>query len=463
MEFKTSIETYEIGPKPDPSDVTVTAAYANGVLTVTVLRKANQRALQIAAPIYLPSGTGPFPAVIGMALAPGSGTGSLPSDIFTSRNIARIDYVHNEVTEYAAGQQVPHAADPFYFLYPEFSVPGNAGQYSAWAWGVSRLIDGLQIAAKQLVAPLPIDTRHLAVTGCSYAGKMALFAGAFDERVALTIAQESGGGGAPAWRVSQGIEPPGTVEKIDNTDGSWFMQGMKTQFAGDKVYKLPHDHHELMALVAPRALLVTGNTDFTWLSNRSNYVSSRAAQEIYETLGVPDRFGFYIDGGHGHCAVPAAQIPAISAFVDKFLLGRDANTAVAVYPQTDAFTQLDYRAWMPWSDRTPPTIGSLTASPDALKNPTHRMVAVTLTAAVTDDADPSPTTRIVAVTSSEAAAGLGTDDLSPDWEITGAMTVNLRAERYSLAGRLYTITIESRDRAGNASTRTVTVSVPRGQ
>lgn len=460
-EFKTSIETYEIGPKPDPSDVTVTAAYANGVLSVTVLRKANQRALTITAPIYLPSGSGPFPAVIGMALAPGSGTGSLPSDVFTSRNIARIDYVHNEVTEYAAGQQVPHAGDPYFFLYPEYSVPGNVGQYSAWSWGVSRLIDGIQIAASQLASPLPIDAKHLAVTGCSYAGKMALFAGALDERVALTIAQESGGGGAPAWRVSQGIEPNGSVEKIDNTDGSWFMQGMKTQFAGDRVYKLPHDHHELMALVAPRALLVTGNTDFTWLSNRANYVSSRAAKAVYETLGVGDRFGFYIDGGHGHCAVPDAQVPVISAFVDKFLLGRDANTSVAVYPQTPAFTDLDYASWMPWSDRTPPTFQSLTASPDEISPPNHRMVPVTLTASVSDAVDPAPVTRVVAVSSSEAATGLGSGDVGPDWEITGPMSVDLRAERFAKTGRVYTITVESRDRSGNASTRTVMVAVPR--
>ena len=52
---------------------------------------------------------------------------------------------------------------------------------------------------------LPIDLKHIAVTGCSYAGKMALFAGAFDERVALTIAQESGGGGATSWRYSHSV------------------------------------------------------------------------------------------------------------------------------------------------------------------------------------------------------------------------------------------------------------------
>src|SRR5438132_1044951 len=187
-----------------------------------------------------------------MSLTPSTGinTCSLPSSVFSSRPIATVDFVHDDVTQYAAGQQIDHSGDPFYLLYPELCAGtctgtlNNSGQYAAWSWGVSRIIDGLGIVAHQAVSPLPIDVNHLAVTGCSYAGKMALFAGAFDERVALTIAQENGGGGAPAWRVSQDIEPAGTVEKIDNTDGSWFINGMKTQFKGDLVHKLPHDHHE---------------------------------------------------------------------------------------------------------------------------------------------------------------------------------------------------------------------------
>jgi hypothetical protein len=343
-EIKASIETFEIGPKPDPSEVDVTASFAGGVLTVHVTRKSNQRSVTLASPIHLPSGDGPFPAVIGMAFRPGQGTGSLPADIFTSRNVARIDFLHDQVTTYGFGGQGARTDDPYFQLYPEYSAPGNVGQYSAWSWGVSRLIDGLAIASRQAVDPLPIDPKRLAVTGCSYAGKMALFAGAFDERVALTIAQESGGGGAPAWRVSHGIEPDGSVEKIDNTNGTWFIQEMKSQFSGDNVHKLPHDHHELMAMVAPRALLVTGNTDFTWLSNRSAYVSARAAHEVYRTFGIGNRFGFYIDGGHGHCAIPATQRPAIEAFVDRFLLNREVSTDVQTHP----YPAVDYLQWMPW-------------------------------------------------------------------------------------------------------------------
>lgn len=61
----------------------------------------------------------------------------------------------------------------------------------------------------------------MAVSGCSFAGKMALFAGAFDERIALTIAQEPGGGGVDAWRVSETL---GNVETLGRTSYAWFWR-----------------------------------------------------------------------------------------------------------------------------------------------------------------------------------------------------------------------------------------------
>jgi hypothetical protein len=267
--------------------------------------------------------------------------------VLSSRPVATVDFVHNQVTTYGGGDKTNN---PFYLMYPELKAPGGAvasdsGQYAAWAWGVSRLIDGIEIASRQAVNPLPIDPKYLAVNGCSYAGKMALFAGAFDERIALTIPSESGGGGAPAWRVSQQIEGDRVVEALTHTDRRWFASQL-FQFSGNHVYKLPHDHHELMAMVAPRALIETGNTNFLWLSNKANYVSARATQQVYETLGIGDRFGFIIDGGHNHCAVPASQVPLLADFVDKFLLGiTGIDTNVRVHPYGDQF---DYQRWTAW-------------------------------------------------------------------------------------------------------------------
>jgi hypothetical protein len=360
-EIKAAIEQYEIGPKPDCSDCTITATYvppvagtagARGVLTVVVTR--NGKSLTLTSGVFIPTGMGdgPFPALIPMTFFPrptGANPGSLPADLITSRPIATVDFVHNQVTAFGGAD---HSVDPFYQLYPELcagtctGAVSNSGQYAAWSWGVSRLIDGIEIAARQAVDPLPIDMKHVGATGCSYAGKMALVAGAFDERIALTIPQESGGGGAPAWRITRAIEAYGASEDIQRTNYNWFA-GQMRQFAGDNGYKLPTDHHELMGMVAPRALLVTGNTDFHWLSNRSNYITSRATQKIYGTFGIGDRFGFYIDGGHGHCAIPPAQAPAVAAYLDRFLLGDETvDTNVAVHP----YPGLDYRRWTAWWD-----------------------------------------------------------------------------------------------------------------
>lgn len=326
-EIKAEIEHYEIGVKPDRPE-NITASYSNGKLTVVI--SVDGRTLTLISNVILPEGEGPFPAVIGV----NSPSGSMPAEIFSSRNIARITFSHDQVTTYGG----PSTSDPYYRLYPDLN-PDNTGQYSAWAWGVSRLIDGLELVQDVL----PIDTKHLAVTGCSYAGKLALFAGAFDERIALTISQESGGGGYTTWRYSDVINRTESVETLGKTDYNWFKNSM-SQFA-NSVNKLPHDHHELMAMVAPRALFVTGNPGWVWLADESGHVGSNAAKEVWNALGVPDRFGYSLVGGHNHCAVPEDQTPEIEAFVEKFLLGNDTvNTNVATSPYNTNLTP-----WITWS------------------------------------------------------------------------------------------------------------------
>jgi hypothetical protein len=85
-----------------------------------------------------------------------------------------------------------------------------------------------------------------------------------------------------------------------------------------------------------------------WLGDESGHVGSNAAKEIWKALGVPDRFGYSIVGGHSHCAVPTSQIPEIEAFVDKFLLGNTAvNTDISTTPY-----HTDLSKWITWE--TPP-------------------------------------------------------------------------------------------------------------
>ncbi|MBN2523107.1 MAG: T9SS type A sorting domain-containing protein [Bacteroidales bacterium] len=324
-EIKAEIEHYEIGLKPDRPD-TISAFYANDTLTVHVVK--NGDTLTLISPVILPEGEGPFPAVIGIGLP----SGFIPADIFTSRDIAQIEFNYTQVMAHTQSR----GHEPINKLYPDLIY---MGAYSAWSWGVSRLIDGLELVS----GDLPIDLEHLAITGCSFAGKMALFAGAFDERIALTIAQESGGGGAAAWRVSETL---GAVETLGSTSHAWFIEDM-FQFAGRNVSKLPHDHHELMAMVAPRALFVIGNPSYIWLADESGYVSCEAAKRVWENFGIEDRFGYSIVSDPNHCfPFPAAHKPRVEAFVDKFMLGDTlVNTDIAVHPYADYVIPAYWTEW----------------------------------------------------------------------------------------------------------------------
>lgn len=294
------------------------------VVTVTV----NGESLKIHCPLIMPEGDGPFPAIIGIS----SAAGSLPREIFSSRNIAMVGFPFAEVMAH----QQNRGSEPINALYPEYV---EMGAYAAWPWGVSRVIDALEILGPEVTG---IDTSHLAISGCSFAGKMALWAGAFDERIRLTIAQEPGGGGAAAWRVSETL---GYVETLGRTDYHWFKESMR-QFSEENTARLPMDHHELCALVFPRALLVFGNTDYEWLADEAGYVSCQAARKVWEYFGVEDRMGFSIQGGHGHCQLPKEEWPELEAFVDRFLLDKeDVNTTVMTAPM---FADVDLDKWINW-------------------------------------------------------------------------------------------------------------------
>jgi len=266
---------------------------------------------------YPQQGLPPYPVMIGTSMI------ALPRQLFADRPIATMTFHEKQVNDY--GQWGPHherGEHPFDRLYPELK---DNGAYSQWAWGLSRIIDALQLLGPEVTR---IDTEHIGVTGCSYAGKMALYCGAFDERVCLTIAQEPGGGGAASWRASHELTLEGkNVEDIDKTDYHWFLASQREHFRGDSVYRLPYDQHELCAMVCPRALLLLGNPDYEWLADASMLVSARAAVKVWERFAISDRMGWSIVSGHGHCQLPERQFPEVQAFIDRFLLGRPVDTS----------------------------------------------------------------------------------------------------------------------------------------
>jgi hypothetical protein len=326
-EIRKDIERYEIGTKPPPP--MVAATLSGNTLSVRVTTSAGN--ITITSTVGMASGTTPHCVAIGM-----NGNSSLIS------GCVQVPFMHNQVVTYSQNS-TQMQSDPFYKVYPE--AWGKVGNYAAWSWGISRIIDGLD----QVKTQLNIDMTKIGVHGCSYAGKMALFGGAFDERVALTVAQESGGGGITSWRTSQqfttrtGIN----VEKIDNTNFGWFLSSMRTL----SPFRLPHDHHELIAMIAPRAVIALGNPEYDWLGDESGYKSVVAAKEVWKALGVEANIGYDFTGNHAHCAAPTSEVNSTNAFVNKFLKGQTATTSIAIQPNRSQF-QLSTTEAINWQTPT---------------------------------------------------------------------------------------------------------------
>ena len=314
-EISNMIQHYGIGTKPTVPEGSVKAKMSGDTLIVDVT--VNGQTLTLSSTISYPKvGKPTYALMIGTSML------ALPRQLFNDRPIAIMNYREKQVNDYGQmGRYHERGEHNFDRLYPELK---NNGAYSEWAWGLSRLIDGLQQLGPEVTK---IDIKHIGVSGCSYAGKMALYCGAFDERIALTIAQEPGGGGAAAWRTSHESTLKGkNLEDLDKTDYHWFMESQKENFHGDSVYRLPYDQHELCTMVCPRALLLLGNPDYEWLADGSMVVSAKAAKEVWNFFGIGDRFGYSIVEGHGHCQLPEKQFPEVQAFIDKFLLGKETDT-----------------------------------------------------------------------------------------------------------------------------------------
>lgn len=330
-EVNKQAQVYELGEKPDRATANVNASATNTNIAVTVQDAG--KTISFNASIQLPTtGTAPYPAMITM------GGSSLNNTALLNRGVAIINFPNNDIAEQTDGSS--RGKGKFYTLY---GTGHGAGAMSAWAWGVSRLIDALEKtpAAK-------IDASHLGMTGCSRNGKGALIAGATDERIMLTIPQESGSGGSALWRVSDAQRSAGqNVQTLSEITGEnvWFRSSF-SQF-NNTANKLPFDHHQILGMVAPRALLVIENTSMEWLGNVSTYTGAIAAREIWLALGIGDRMGVSQVGNHNHCAFPASQQPEVDAFVDKFLKGTgNGNTNVV---KTDGSFNVDRARWINWT------------------------------------------------------------------------------------------------------------------
>lgn len=211
----------------------------------------------------------PLTSASGLAHYPG-----IPTNTITARGYAYVTFNVNDLAMNGYGKCLP-ASNKVHRCYASECPDGAKGTLAAWAWGFSRVMDWIETRPE-------LDAGRVAIVGHSRGGKTALWAGAQDTRIAMTVSNDSGSGGARLMKMQlKGAEP---ISAFSRSVKHWFADTFHS-YAGREA-ELPYDADDLMKLVAPRLLYVASAADDEWAGPPGEFESARRASAAWEAVGL---------------------------------------------------------------------------------------------------------------------------------------------------------------------------------
>ncbi|XXX75455.1 hypothetical protein WMF30_48180 [Sorangium sp. So ce134] len=312
QEIRKQAEKYIYGEKPTPDVVTGTVTENK----VSVHVEAEGKGIDFSADVVLPSkGQAPFPAIINVGTKGGFGGITLGEGRVLDQGVAVIYYNHNELGREGTPEQSRGKPNPGKF-YDIYGGKHSAGLLMAWAWGASRILDVIQMSGGNIIDPTGIG-----VTGCSRNGKGAFAIGVFDDRIALTIPHETSTAGVPAYRIAD-------VLGRERTDHNYYgLNWLSNDFDpfvfknnASNAVKLPIDTHALIAMIAPRGLLVLENPHQAQMGAPAGHTATVAGAEVYKALGVEKNISYHSRvADTAHCSYKNEYTDLLVKNIARFL------------------------------------------------------------------------------------------------------------------------------------------------
>jgi dienelactone hydrolase len=186
---------------------------------------------------------------------------------------------------------------------------------------MAKMVNDAQREAEYLRSLKQVDGKRIGFMGFSLSAKAALYIAAF----------------APEFKATVAIDPHTAVNGGTNWYDPWYLDWLRpfpdiptpqhtvlSMLNSDPARPgFEHDHHEILALAAPRALLIIGGAKGSEdrggdSDDRESWGYYNRAEEVYKLLGIPNKLRFVLtDNGH-HANGPDMD-PAWRTFLDRYL------------------------------------------------------------------------------------------------------------------------------------------------